>query len=592
MDATQCLPAWNLDDLYKGKDDPQIHKDLTRLQAQIETFQSQHEGHLEGISGSKMCAAMIQYQSMDEVIGRLMSFAFLQFAENMENKENGLFYQTIKEKITTLSTKLIFFTLEINDFSDDYLNCLFDDSEALRHFKPWFDNVRAFRPHQLSKEIEKLLHEKSVTSKANWVRLFEETFASLRFDVGDAKGLPAGDVMNLFSSPDKDVRAQAACAFSKGMKDHISIFSLITNTLAKDKEIGDTWRGFARPISSKNLENQVEDEVVDALISSVKKAYPQLSHKYYALKAKWLGVEKLNYWDRNAPLPMADGKLRSWHEGRDIVLGAYRDFSPTLAEIGQRFFDKNWIDARVQAGKDSGAFSHPTVPSVHPYILMNYYGKNRDIMTLAHELGHGVHQVLSSKQGYLLSDTPLTIAETASVFGEMLTFQALLRGAKTDDEKKVLLAGKVEDMLNTVVRQVAFSEFERQVHDLRREGEISVEKLGAIWMETQRASLGPIFDLHEEDYKYFWAYIPHFIHTPFYVYAYAFGDCLVNSLYASYQDGMPDFEKKYIKMLEAGGTLRHKDLLAPFGLDAGQPEFWNRGLHMIHKFIDELERLG
>ncbi len=592
MDIIQNLPTWTLDDLYKGPKDPKIHADLTMLTLRIDNFQVAHEGKVSALDGQNMCHAIQEYEAIYEMIGKLMSFAYLLFSQNMEKKSNAFFYQTMKEKTTTLSTKLIFFTLEINALDPAHLVSLLQISEKLRHYKAWLENVRSFRPYQLSKESEKIFCEKNVTSHDNWVRLFEETFSALRFDVNDKKQIPASDVMNMFSSKDSVVRKAASKAFSRGIQENIGVFALIMNTLAKDKAISDTWRNFPRPISSRNLENQVEDHVVDSLTKSVKQSYPHLSHKYYALKAQWLGVDKLNYWDRNAPLPAADNKLTSWNEAQEIVLGAYEDFSPKMAKIGQCFFDQRWIDARIQLGKDSGAFSHPTVPSVHPYILMNYYGKNRDIMTLAHELGHGVHQVLAGKQGYLLSDTPLTIAETASVFGEMLAFQALLKRAKSNDEKKVLLAGKVEDMLNTVVRQVAFSEFECQVHDLRRESELSEEKLGEIWLETQRAALGPSIDLHEEDYQCYWAHIPHFIHTPFYVYAYAFGDCLVNSLYATYQDGMPDFEAQYLKMLEAGGALRHKELLAPFGLDAGQPEFWNRGLSMIQKCIDELERLN
>ncbi|MBY0431093.1 MAG: M3 family oligoendopeptidase, partial [Rhodospirillales bacterium] len=363
------------------------------------------------------------------------------------------------------------------------------------------------------------------------------------------------------------------------------------NTLIKDKEIEDRWRNYARPTSHRNLLNQVEDEVVDALVQAVKGAFSSLAHRYYRLKAKWFQVDRLNYWDRNAPLPDDDDRRFTWEEARDTVLSAYAAFSPDLAAIGRKFFDNPWIDAPVRPGKSPGAFAHPTVPSAHPYLLVNFLGKSRDVMTLAHELGHGVHQVLAADQGQLMADTPLTLAETASVFGEMLTFRAMLDKETDPRRRRIMLAGKVEDMLNTVVRQVAFYEFERRLHEDRRRGELSAERIGEIWMGVQGESLGPVMSFDEE-YQHYWAYIPHFVHSPFYVYAYAFGDCLVNSLYDAYQKGAPGFQQKYMDMLRAGGKYRHKELLAPFGLDATDPAFWRRGLDIIVGFIDELETMA
>ncbi|MEE8332817.1 MAG: M3 family metallopeptidase, partial [Alphaproteobacteria bacterium] len=346
-----------------------------------------------------------------------------------------------------------------------------------------------------------------------------------------------------------------------------------------------------RPQSSRNLANHVEDEVVDALSRSVQDAYPRLAHRYYRIKAKWFGKRALDYWDRNAPLPDAGAALIPWNRARDVVLDAYRAFSPTLADVGARFFDNDWIDAPSRPGKASGAFAHPTVPSAHPYLLLNYMGRQRDVMALAHELGHGVHQVLAADQGHLKCDTPLTLAETASVFGEMLTFRALLAAETAPARRKAMLASKVEDMLNTVVRQIAFYEFELRVHNERRDGELPADRICEIWMDVQRESLGPAIRLHDE-YRTYWCYIPHFIHSPFYVYAYAFGDCLVNSLYARYQDAADGFAERYLDMLRAGGTLRHKELLAPFGLDATDPAFWTRGLDVVSGLIDELEEIG
>ena len=388
--------------------------------------------------------------------------------------------------------------------------------------------------------------------------------------------------------PSATVRATASRAFSKGLDDNKRLFALITNTLAKDKQIEDKRRGYKSPMISRHLDNLVEEEVVEALSSSVKEAYPRLSHRYYKLKAQMMGKDVLDHWDRNAPLPSADDTIIPWDTAKARVLKAYNDFSPTVASIAQDFFDKHWIDAVLRPGKDSGAFSHPTVPSVHPYILQNYHGKTRDVMTLAHELGHGVHQVLASPQGYLKSATPLTLAETASVFGEMLTFQSFLRDEADLEKRKFITANKVEDMLNTVVRQIAFYEFEKAVHLERQKGEVSAGRLGEIWMQIQSESLGPAIRLGE-GYENYWSYIPHFIHSPFYVYAYAFGDCLVNSLYAVYEESPDGFEAKYLDLLKAGGTLRHKELLAPFRLDASDPTFWQKGLSMIEGFINQIE---
>ncbi|MBT4463672.1 MAG: M3 family oligoendopeptidase, partial [Rhodospirillaceae bacterium] len=404
----------------------------------------------------------------------------------------------------------------------------------------------------------------------------------------DGDDLTMSDILNRLSEPDADTRKVAAKALGKGLAENSRLFSLVTNTLAKDKATEDAWRSYRRPISSRNLSNQVEDNVVDALVSSVKESYPDLSHRYYKLKAKWFGVDALDYWDRNAPLPDDDAKLYDWDMAQKTVLDAYGQFDPEMADIATHFFDKRWIDAALRPGKDSGAFSHSTVPSAHPYILMNFHGKARDVMTLAHELGHGVHQVLAAGQGTLRADTPLTTAETASVFGEMLTFRSLLDAEDDPGLRRILLAGKVEDMLNTVVRQIAFHEFETLVHGERAAGELSVERLGDIWMQVQSDSLGDGIRL-DDDYRSYWSYIPHFIHSPFYVYAYAFGDCLVNSLYDVFASGHPGFQAKYLEMLSGGGTRMHKELLAPFGLDASDPDFWKRGLKMVSGFIDELE---
>ncbi len=583
------LPEWDLDDLYSGPKDARLEQDLVESQRLSKAFRQSYEGKLAGLDGAGLARAIADYEAVQEILGRAGSYAQLLHAGNMSDPQIGRFYQAISERTTTISTDLIFFTLELNRLDDANLETKLAGG-GLDKWRPWLRDLRVYRPHQLSDELEQLLHEKYVAGRAAWNRLFDETMAGLRYPF-EGKDLTSAEILNRFTDRDPKVRAAAAQSFAKVQADNVRLFSLVTNTLAKDKEIEDSWRHFARPVSSRNLANLVEDEVVDALVDTVVAHYPRLAHRYYALKAKWLGLEKLPYWERNAPLPDDADRLIPWDEAETTVLGAYNDFSPDLAAIGRRFFENRWIDAPTRPGKAPGAFAHPTVPSSHPYLLLNYLGRTRDVMTLAHELGHGVHQVLAGPQGHLLSDTPLTLAETASVFGEMLTFQALLRQAKDPKHRKILLAGKVEDMLNTVVRQIAFHRFETRVHNERREGELTPDHLGQIWMETQTEALGPIFDLAPE-YQVFWTYIPHFIHTPFYVYAYAFGDCLVNSLYAVYQQAAPGFAEKYLQMLQAGGTKRHKELLAPFGLDASDPAFWAKGLGVIEGFIDELERLG
>ena len=583
------LPEWDLADLYPAVDSDALEADLAAAAAKAEDFETGYAGKLDGLSGEALGAAIAAYEVIDGLLGRIMSYAGLVHAGAMDDPEVGRFYQTMQERVTDISSRVLFFTLELNNLDDEALATMMKAPAAAK-YAPWVRDQRAFRPYQLSHELERLLHEKSVAGRAAWTRLFEQTMDALRFPL-DGRDLTSAGVLHLLADHDGAVRKRAARSLAQVLGANTRTFALIFNTLIKDKEIEDQWRGLARPISSRNLSNQVEDEVVDALIGAVKQAYPRLSHRYYAIKARWFGVEALDYWDRNAPLPDEDDRVIPWTEARDTVIAAYGAFSPEMADLGQRFFDNAWIDAPVRPGKAPGAFSHPTVPAAHPYILLNYQGAVRDVMTLAHELGHGVHQLLAAGQGTLLADTPLTLAETASVFGEQLTFRAMLDAEDDPRRRRVMLAGKVEDMLNTVVRQIAFCEFERRFHDERREGELTPERIGEIWMEIQSESLGPAIRLND-GYEAYWTYIPHFIHTPFYVYAYAFGDCLVNSLYAVYQDQPDGFQDKYFAMLRAGGTLRHKELLAPFGLDATDLDFWGRGLDIISALIDELEAVA
>ena len=582
------LPTWKLSDLYSSPAGPDLQADLKLAAEEAEAFAKAYEGRIATMDGKALGAAVARYEAMQDRLGRIGSYASLYYAQDQADPERGRFAQDVSERLTDIGTRLVFFRLEINKLDDTDLAEKQKDP-ALARYAPWLRDLRVFRPHQLSDEMEKALHEKHVVGRAAWSRLFDETIARLRYPFrGEMLSEP--QILDKLSSKDADVRREAAKSFGKVQGDNIAVFSLVTNTLAKDKEIEDRWRKYPRPQSAMNLANVVEDEVVDALASAVKAAYPRLAHRYYRLKAKWFGVETMPYWDRNAPLPEHDDRTIAWNEAEKIVLDAYNAFSPELASVGRKFFGTGWIDAPARPGKSPGAFAHPTVPSAHPYLLLNYQGKVRDVMTLAHELGHGVHQVLSARQGALMADTPLTLAETASVFGEMLTFQSLLKSAPDKSARKAMLAGKVEDMLNTVVRQIAFYDFESRLHMERRKGELTPEAIGEIWLTVQRESLGPAFTFDDE-YKHYWSYIGHFIHSPFYVYAYAFGDCLVNSLYAAYQAGQADFEGKYLDMLKAGGVKRHKELLAPFGLDASDPAFWDKGLGVISGFVDELEKL-
>ena len=583
------LPKWDLSDLYKAEDDPELNKDLDWLRKACSNFAEDYQGKLDKLGAMGLLDAVERYQAIEVVAGKLMSFAGLRYYQLTTDAQRTKFMSDMQDKVTKLTTPLVFYGLEFNRISGDRIASLLSEDSGLARYKPVFDRMRAMKPYQLSDELEKFLHDQSVVGASAWNRLFDETVASLTFQI-KGEELPLEAATNKLSDKNRDMREAAAREIARVLKENTSLFARVHNTLAKEKEVEDQWRKMPTPQTARHLSNHVETEVVQALRDAVVSAYPKLSHRYYSLKAKWMGLEKMQIWDRNAPLPIEDDKLIDWTTAQDMVLSAYSEFAPKMAEIAEQFFTKGWIDAAVKPGKAPGAFAHPTVTTVHPYIMLNYLGKQRDVMTLAHELGHGVHQVLAANQGELLSSTPLTLAETASVFGEMLTFRKLLAATKTKKERKVLLAGKVEDMINTVVRQIAFYDFECKLHAARAEGEMTPAQINQIWMSVQGESLGPIFEFMD-GYETFWSYIPHFVHSPFYVYAYAFGDGLVNALYAVYEEGDPEFQSKYFDMLSAGGSKHHKELLAPFGLDASDPAFWDKGLNVISGMIDELEAM-
>jgi oligoendopeptidase F len=587
------LPQWDLRDLYESGQSEKFRADLKLARKEAQAFAETYQGKLEALARAEtgpeqLLKAIQDYEALDDLLGRIGSYAQLHYVENTTDPKRSKFYGDITQELNDIVTGLLFFELELNRIDDDLMTRLAESSELSR-YRPWIADLRREKPYQLDERTERLFHEKSLTGYSAWNRLFDETIASLRFKV-EGEELTIEPTLNLLMDPQEEKRHAAAKALAETFTQNLRLFAHVTNTLAKDKEISDRWRGFKDVADARHLSNRVEPEVVAALVEAVKGSFPRLSHRYYAIKAKWFGKDKLDHWDRNAPVPQEETRIVPWVEAKTTVLKAYEGFAPEMSKIAERFFDRRWIDAPVRPGKAPGAFSHPTVPSVHPYVLVNYQGKTRDVMTLAHELGHGVHQVLAAEQGPLLSRTPLTLAETASVFGEMLTFQSVLKQTKEPQKRKALLAQKVEDMLNTVVRQIAFYVFERKIHLERRLGELTADRIGEIWLEVQGESLGPAIRLGS-GYETFWAYISHFIHSPFYVYAYAFGDCLVNSLYARYLETEQGFAEKYFAMLKAGGSKHHKELLAPFGLDASDPAFWQKGLSVIESFIAEIETL-
>ncbi len=582
------LPEWDLSDLYTAEDAPELKRDLDWLEEACARFATDYQGNLAALDAKGLLDCVLRNEKINQVAGRIMSYAGLRYYQQTTDSGRAKFMSDCQEKITDYTTPLVFFTLELNKLPDDHLAKLLDENPDLARYKPVFDRIRAMKPYQLSDELEKFLHDLGVVGDA-WERMFDETIAGLEFEV-DGETLNIEGTLNLLTDPDRNKREAGARDLADVLGRNIRTFARVHNTQVKEKEVIDRWRGMETPQTGRHLSNHVEPEVVEALRNAVVEAYPKLSHRYYELKRKWLGLDVMQVWDRNAPLPMEDPKVVDWAQAEATVMEAYTAFDPRMGELAKPFFTKGWIDAGVKPGKAPGAFAHPTVTDVHPYVMLNYLGKPRDVMTLAHELGHGVHQVLAADQGEMLSSTPLTLAETASVFGEMLTFRKMLDKAKTQSERKVLLAGKVEDMINTVVRQIAFYDFECKLHEARRGGELTPDDINALWMSVQAESLGPAFE-YMDGYETFWAYIPHFVHSPFYVYAYAFGDGLVNALYAVYAEGEDGFEEKYFDMLKAGGSKHHKELLAPFGLDASDPAFWDKGLSMISDMIDELEAM-
>ena len=582
------LPIWNLSEIYKDIKDPNIGKDIKEISKLSNEFLKKWKGRIKELSGTDFVNCIEKYQAINESIYKIGTHSSLTFATNMEDPEISRYNSSISDQITEILSSLIFFTLELSKIDDKTIEIWMKENSAQK-WQPFITILRKRNPYLLDPLVEEILIEKSATGRAAWVRLFDETSAALRFPFRKDL-LSEAEILNLLSDSDPENRKIAGKSLSEILDKNKRIFAMILNVISRDRYIEDNKRGFQRIMSSRNLDNDVEDEVVDALVNTVDKAMPKLTHRYYKWKAKQFGKNKLDWWDRNAPLPQTSENPIKWSDAKNIILDSFSSFHPKISNLAELFFKNNWIDASVRQGKASGAFAHPSVPSLHPYILVNYQGKIRDVMTLAHELGHGVHQILAAKNGLLMAETPLTLAETASVFGEMLVFRKLLDESSVE-QKKQLLAGKIEDMLNTVARQIGFHQFEVRLHEARIKFELTPDEISDIWMETQTHAVGPYVNLNR-DYRVLWGYIPHFVHTPFYVYAYAFGDSLVNALWYAYQQSDKDeFSKKYIDMLSSGGTKSHNDLLKSFNLSAYEDSFWDKGITMITSLMDELEEL-
>ncbi len=579
------LPGWNLSEFYSSLKDKTIFSDIELLKKKVNKFSKDYKGKLNLLKRKKLVSSIEDYEEIEEISQKLKSYAYLVYCTDQLDKDRSKFFQFIEETVLDIYKDVIFFGIELNKLKEKKIS-VFKNTK----YENWIINHKKFRKFQKSETVEKLLIEKSVTSSSAWIRFFDQTMTRLKFKF-NSKSLTETQILGLLSSPKKSVRKDAALVFGKTLKENIHSFSFIFNTISKDLDIEKKIRGFEYSESSRHLNNQIDKSDIDSLVQTTTDNYQPICHRYYRYKSKYFEGSKLNFWDRNAPYPGSNETKINWLEAKEIVVSSYSDFDKRFGKIVKLFFDESWIDAKISKGKTSGAFSHPTVPSCNPKILLNFQGKIRDVMTLAHELGHGIHQYLANRNGVLLADTPLTLAETASVFGEMLTFKSLLKKSKTVSEKKFLLRSKIEDMLNTVFRQIAFFKFERELHFERSRSELSDEKICEIWMRTQRESLGKHVNL-TNDYKYFWAYIPHFIHSPFYVYAYAFGDCLVNSLYSKYENGDKEFNEKYFSLLKSGGSIPYTMHLKKFNLDPKNKNFWQLGMDLIKNLMDDLEKLG
>lgn len=591
--VTPDAPSWDLSDLYSARDDARVAGDLAAAQAVVAELNGL-EGRLAAsagdaaVLGGLLDQAIGLYERASDLLGALGAYAFLAASTARDDADAQGFEADLREKITAIATPTVWLTLEINQIDDAALEAALTADPNAARWRPWLRRVRAMKPHELSPELERFIAERAPIS-AQWPRLFDETLAALRVEAGK-ETLTLSEALNRLSDPKTARRKAAAEGLNTALGAEARTMALVLNTVAADKAMEERWRGFRRPADSRHLGNEVDGDAVDAMAEAVAQAYPRLSHRYYALKAKAMGKARLDQWDRNAPIETTAPRAYDWDQGKAVVLDSFADLGGDFADRARLFFDRPWIDGRARPGKQSGAYSHPVTADRHPYVFLNWMGERRDVLTLAHELGHGVHQTLAAGQGTLLGDTPLTLAETASIFAEGLTFDRLL-AISPKSEQRGLLAGRIEDGLNTVVRQIAFHRFETRFHDERQSGEVSVERIGQIWLEEMGASLGPAVTLNP-GYEHWWSYVSHFVHTPFYVYAYAFGDLLVSALMEARRADPAGFTPLYRELLAAGGTRTYVEALKPFGLNPRDPAFWAAGCKRLERLVDQFEAVA
>lgn len=585
-------PLWDLTDLYASRDDAKVAADLEKARGLVEALNGLR-GRLAADQdaqalGEALDRAIQLYEQASDVLGALGAYAFLSASTARDDATAQGFEADVREKITAIATPTVWLTLEINQIDDAALEAALTAHAGAARWRPWLRRVRAMKPHELSAELETFIAERGPIT-AQWPRLFDEQLAALRAKAGHEE-LTLAEALNRLSDAKPARRKAAAEGLSEALAARAPTLALVLNTVAADKAMEDRWRGFKRPADSRHLGNEVDGEAVDAMAEAVAAAYPRLSHRYYALKAKAMGKARLDHWDRNAPIETTAPRAFTWTQGREIVLDSFSDLGGDFADRAGGFFDKPWIDGRARPGKQSGAYAHPVTADRHPYVFLNWMGERRDVLTLAHELGHGVHQTLAADQGTLLADTPLTLAETASIFAEGLTFDRLLATAPKS-EQRGLLAGRIEDGLNTVVRQIAFHRFETRFHDERLQGEVSQQRINQLWLEEMGASLGPSVKLNP-GYEHWWAYVSHFVHSPFYVYAYAFGDLLVAALMEARRSDPAGFTPLYRELLAGGGSRTYVEALKPFGLDPRDPAFWSVGCQRLERLVDQFEALA
>lgn len=576
--------TWNLTDLYNDVDAPEITSDINWCETEAVAIREEYYQKMDTLAAEEFLSLVSRIEALDCKISKLATYSFLNFTTQMGNAEAGALDQKIREVDARCGTETVFFELEWNNLSDDKATALLADT-ALDAYNHYLTSLRKHRPHQLSEAEEKILLEKEISGRRSWTTLFNKVLSSYRF--GEQQRTEEEVLTDLYSET-REIRQTAANELTDGLRANSHILTHIFNTLAADKMVMDKLRNHTTWVSSMNLNNELNDSTVDTLVKAVTSRY-DIVERYYNVKKTLLGVDQLEDFDRYAPLPSLPSTKVHWQPCKEIVLSSFAAFSPDMAKIAADFFDKRWIHAPISQGKRGGAFAHPCVPEAHPYVLVNYTGNLRDVSTVAHELGHGVHQVLAAGKGHFNSNTPLPLAETASVFAELLVFNKQLELLENKDERRAFICQKLESVFATVFRQTAMNRFEELMHEGRRtHGELSSEQLSEYWLETQQAMFGDSVRLRE-DYGIWWSYIPHFLSTPGYVYSYAFGELLVLALYGLYKKEGESFVEKYMELLSAGGSLSPYTLMEPFGIDLDDPSFWQGGLDVIEQLLVEVE---